>query len=293
MQEKLAMWTAGAVALLYVADNCRELYQERHLVNAIDYPKAQLANWQLFLLKLIPLKLASRLWGFVNSFQLPIWTRNFLIGAYCSYFGANLEEAEKPLLQYKNLAEFFGRKLKPRARPVAFGDLVAPCDGQVLSFGRVDPDGFIEQIKGVKYRAKHLIGVDERSISGDAPTAASIQAGWSRFFASWASYLISPFYSPKPLDLYQIVVYLRPGDYHRFHSPCNYKIDEARHFEGELLSVSPLMTRMLPGLFSLNERVALLGRWKHGFMSMVAVGATNVGSIEFHFRVRSSLNSAV
>lgn len=37
-------------------------------------------------------------------------------------------------------------------------------------------------------------------------------------------------------------------------------------------------------LFSLlNERATLIGEWKHGFFSYCAVGATNVGSIIFHY----------
>ena len=49
---------------------------------------------------------------------------------------------------------------------------------------------------------------------------------------------------------------------------------------GELLSVAPWVVRQLPGLFALSERVVLGGYWDHGFFSLTAVGAYNVGSIE-------------
>ncbi len=39
------------------------------------------------------------------------------------------------------------------------------------------------------------------------------------------------------------------------------------------------MVNLIKGLFALNERVALLGKWEHGFYSLIPVGATNVGSI--------------
>ena len=58
---------------------------------------------------------------------------------------------------------------------------------------------------------------------------------------------------------------------------------------GDLFSVSPWMAKRLENLFVLNERVALLGRWRYGFFSMVPVGATNVGSIKINFdQVRHS-----
>jgi len=52
---------------------------------------------------------------------------------------------------------------------------------------------------------------------------------------------------------------------------------------GELFSVSPYMAKRLQNLFVLNERVAMLGRWRYGFFSMIPVGATNVGSIKVNF----------
>ena len=83
--------------------------------------------------------------------------------------------------------------------------------------------------------------------------------------------------------LFFAVVYLAPGDYHRFHSPTAWVVEKRRHFAGELYSVAPYVAKRLHNLFVLNERVALLGRWRYGFFSMVPVGATNVGSIVINF----------
>ncbi|KAL5598993.1 uncharacterized protein BROUX77_006026 [Berkeleyomyces rouxiae] len=91
--------------------------------------------------------------------------------------------------------------------------------------------------------------------------------------------------------LFYAVIYLAPGDYHRFHSPCNWVVERRRHFSGELYSVSPYLQRTLPGLFTLNERVVLLGRWRWGFFSYVPVGATNVGSIIVNFDKELRTNS--
>jgi phosphatidylserine decarboxylase len=83
--------------------------------------------------------------------------------------------------------------------------------------------------------------------------------------------------------LFFAVVYLAPGDYHRFHSPTAWVVEKRRHFAGELYSVAPYVAKRLHNLFVLNERVALLGRWRYGFFSMIPVGATNVGSIVINF----------
>lgn len=98
-------------------------------------------------------------------------------------------------------------------------------------------------------------------------------------------------HSDKTTSLYYAVVYLAPGDYHRFHSPTNWVVERRRHFAGELYSVSPYLQRTLPGLFTLNERVVLLGRWRWGFFSYIPVGATNVGSIVVNFDRELRTNS--
>ncbi|KAJ3049100.1 phosphatidylserine decarboxylase 1 [Rhizophlyctis rosea] len=83
--------------------------------------------------------------------------------------------------------------------------------------------------------------------------------------------------------LFFCVIYLAPGDYHRFHSPAEWNVKGRRHFAGELFSVSPMAVEAIRNLFVLNERVVLLGDWKPGFFAMIPVGATNVGAIKIDF----------
>ena len=44
-------------------------------------------------------------------------------------------------------------------------------------------------------------------------------------------------------SLYQLVIYLCPGDYHRFHSPAVWQVTSVTHIWGELLSVAPPILR--------------------------------------------------
>lgn len=63
----------------------------------------------------------------------------------------------------------------------------------------------------------------------------------------WDDYKARLLMNPRN-NLYQAVVYLAPGDYHRFHSPINWKVNFRRHFQGKVLS--SIFTRCLPDLFS-------------------------------------------
>ena len=131
---------------------------------------------------------------------------------------------------------------------------MSPVDGKVVVFGKVTSDR-IEQIKGVTYSSSDFLGEDDPLLHGVS--------------------------SKK--SVFHIVIYLNPGDYHRLHSPCKFAIHRLRHFPGTLFPISPLLSRLVPDLFSLNERVVLQGSWKHGAMSYVAVGAYNVGTMSFNF----------
>ncbi|KAI8925556.1 phosphatidylserine decarboxylase-domain-containing protein [Entophlyctis helioformis] len=208
----------------------------------------------------LPLRTISRAWGWMNSLTVPTPMRSPLYRFYSWVFGCNLDEMADPdLSAYPNLGEFFYRSLKDGARTIAPPSqalLVSPADGRILHTGTVEPDGRIEQIKGLTYSVNALLGPSVLAKTGSV--GAAVAPGNKLFFT---------------------VIYLAPGDYHRFHSPADWVVTRARHFAGELYSVSPFMARALNNLFVLNERVALLGQWAHGFFSYVPVGATNVGSI--------------
>jgi len=128
----------------------------------------------------------------------------------------------------------------------------------------------------------------DQAVRRDSESAvAAVEADLARGEPQWYD-VLSP---DKQTVLYYAVIYLAPGDYHRFHSPTNWVVERRRHFAGELYSVSPYLQRTLPGLFTLNERVVLLGRWRWGFFSYVPVGATNVGSIKINFDRELRTNS--
>ncbi|KAK5945747.1 phosphatidylserine decarboxylase 1 [Knufia obscura] len=136
-------------------------------------------------------------------------------------------------------------------------------------------------------------GTSLDSTDQSTPSKPSSEAAVSADLASVAQPWWNPFRSTadNPTKLYYLVVYLAPGDYHRFHSPVSWVCNTRRHFAGELYSVSPYVQRTLPGLFTLNERIVLLGHWKYGFFSYTAVGATNVGSIKINFDKELRTNS--
>jgi phosphatidylserine decarboxylase len=54
-------------------------------------------------------------------------------------------------------------------------------------------------------------------------------------------------------------------------------------FAGQMFPVNPKVLEWIPSLFSLNERIVLTGSWRHGFYSLSAVAAFNVGAMFLSF----------
>lgn len=124
-----------------------------------DAPSLPPSLLQVHVMGALPLRSLSRLWGYLNSFevrprigppggaarsllarpvadmclpavpssQLPVWAREPGFKLYSYAFGCNLDELEEPdLKKYASLGDFFYRTLQPGARPIADAPLVRP-----------------------------------------------------------------------------------------------------------------------------------------------------------------------
>nr|AKM76658.1 mitochondrial phosphatidylserine decarboxylase [Pelargonium exstipulatum] len=285
-----------ATILMLGALHARRMYNDKKIEEARErgielefQPDAKAA-----FLRLLPLRSISRMWGTLTSVELPVWLRPHVYKGWARAFHANLEESALPLEQYASLQEFFVRTLKEGSRPIDPDPLclVSPVDGTILRFGElkgVRP--MIDQVKGFSYSVSSLLGAssflpliaegnvhEESSDEEKAPTEKSKKTWWR---ISLASPKVQDPVSVSPMrGLFYCVIYLRPGDYHRVHSPVDWNVLIRRHFSGHLFPLNERATRTIRNLYVENERVVLEGRWQGGFMAIAAIGATNVGSIK-------------
>ncbi|MCK9910303.1 archaetidylserine decarboxylase, partial [Microbacteriaceae bacterium K1510] len=106
--------------------------------------------------------------------------------------------------EYRTLKEFFCRRLKPEARPIAMGQdaIISPVDGTVSQLGDINR-GTMIQAKGKLYSVADLLAED--------PDQAQ------------------RFYGGK-----FITIYLSPRDYHRIHMPVSGRLLKYTYVPGRL-----------------------------------------------------------
>lgn len=171
------------------------------------------------------------------------------IAPFLTTYGVDTAEFADLPDSFRTFNEFFYRKLKPQARPIAAGtgDIVFPADGRHLVLPDIAACGDFF-VKGVRFDLAELLNDAEKA----------------RRFAN-GNMLISR---------------LCPVDYHRFHFPCDGTPGTPRLINGPLYSVSPIALRKRPSILWENKReITVLRSPELGDVLLLEIGATCVGSI--------------
>jgi phosphatidylserine decarboxylase len=204
------------------------------------------------LLYLVPKNWLSYFMGVLVRARFPFGLSALIRDAFIRMYRIETAEAEKPVGHYATLGEFFIRRLKPGARPIAADALISPVDGTLTQGGRFDPaDPKLKQIKGIDYSLRDLAG-----------------PGWDL-----SDYASGAF----------LTIYLAPYNYHRIHAPIAGKVVRCGHIPGALWPVNTWSVGHIPGLFVVNERILVELEGEAGKALVVMVGATNVGRITLDF----------
>jgi phosphatidylserine decarboxylase len=169
------------------------------------------------------------------------------IAPFIAEYGLDPAEFADAPDRYATFNEFFYRRLKPSARPIAESPVVFPADGRHLGFQQAS------EIEGVFVKGQKF---DLGRLLGDDALASRYEDG---------SLVLSR---------------LCPVDYHRFHFPAAGTPGETRLINGPLFSVSPIaLRRRLSYLWENKRTVTKLETADLGTVLLMEIGATCVGSI--------------
>lgn len=195
----------------------------------------------------LPQNAMSRTMGKITATKFS----RLAIQRYIRHYQIDASIVEKPVKEYKTLKEFFTRRLKPGARPIAEGAdvVVSPVDGTISQLGDIC-EGTLIQAKGKGYSVAELLG-------GCAHEAERYYGG--KF----------------------ITIYLSPRDYHRIHMPLTGNLMGYSYLPGRLYPVNQLGVEHVDRLFARNERlVTYIHTENQGEVALIKVGALFVGSVK-------------
>ena len=198
----------------------------------------------------VPRAALTRFMGWFSKIEQP-QVRDLSIACWRLFSDLDLSEAKET--HFKSLHDCFTRELKPGLRPPDPDPVivVSPCDGIVGAFGAI-ADTELFQVKGAPYSLLDLLGdpaLVERHRNG-------------RF----------------------ITLRLTSSMYHRFHAPCDGRIEQVDFIHGDTWNVNPIALKRVEKLFCKNERAVIRTRLPTGeALTLVPVAAILVASIRLHF----------
>jgi phosphatidylserine decarboxylase len=188
--------------------------------------------------------------GWFSKIEQPL-IRDLSIGCWRLFSDLDLSEARQT--SFKSLHDCFTRELKPGLRPPDPDPavVVSPCDAIIGAFGAI-ADTELFQIKGAPYSLIDLIG-----------DPALVEAHRNGRF---------------------ITLRLMSSMYHRFHAPCDARIEQVSFIHGDVWNVNPIALKRVEKLFCKNERAVIRTRLATGeALTLVPVAAILVASIRLNF----------
>lgn len=175
------------------------------------------------------------------------------IPPFIAFHKLDIKEIQGDLSSFKTFNQFFYRKLKEGARPVAEPAnpkrLVSPADCRMMAFESVTQATKL-WIKGRGFTVQKLLGEAYKA------QAEKYEGGAVGIFR------------------------LAPQDYHRFHSPVDGTIGPMKYIAGEYYTVNPQAIRTALDVYGENARkIVPIDSPVFGRVMAVCVGAMMVGSI--------------
>jgi phosphatidylserine decarboxylase len=205
----------------------------------------------LFVFYILPKSLFSRIFGFFTRIPLGRPLLYAIINRYCIAYNVNVDEIEPVEDGFRNLDQFFIRRLKRGVHVVDpdVNAVVSPVDARIDQFGEITGTR-IMQAKDIDYLVSDLV-------------PASIHHSF--------------------LDGTFVTLYLSPSDYHRIHSPVDGVVTGVMHVPGRLFPVMEFAVNGIRGLFSINERLISYIKTGSGVCAVCKIGAMNVGRISVSY----------
>jgi phosphatidylserine decarboxylase len=205
----------------------------------------------------IPRRYATLLAGWFSRIRSRPLTR-LAVSLWSLFDDLRLEEAKTQ--DFASIRDCFVRELRDGARRFDSNPRVvtSPCDAVVGAFGSVHAHQAI-QAKGFPYLVKDLLGDEE----------LAEQHRGGKF----------------------ITLRLRASMYHRFHAPCDARVQTVRYISGDTWNVNPVALKRVERLFCRNERAVIPLQLPNprSYLTLVPVAAILVASLRLHF-ISASLN---
>lgn len=172
----------------------------------------------------IPRRYATLLMGWYSQIESERLTRASI--AVWRLFAGDLALHEARTPRFRSLQECFVRELRQGARPIDPdpGVIVSPCDAEVGACGPIRGTE-VFQAKGFPYRLEDLL-----------PDRALAERHRNGIF---------------------VTLRLKSSMYHRFHAPCDCRVERVVYVSGDTWNVHPIALRRVEQLFCKNERAVV------------------------------------